>query len=76
MTTQFYEYEGSSVYVCENCMQDDLKKTREGKLVEDEAVTPNMVKRLPDPEHNAYQCDGCLAQSEGYDEMIDEYDDV
>lgn len=75
MTIQFYEYTGSSVYVCERCLVDDLTKTKLGVLKGDEAVTRDMVKLLPNPEHNAYQCDGCNEQSEGYDEAIDEDSD-
>jgi hypothetical protein len=71
MTTQFYEYPGGN-YVCEECLKIDLSDTKLGRLKGDEAVTKDMAKLLPDPEHNAYQCDGCLTQSEGYDEAIDE----
>lgn len=68
MSLRFYEYDGGMI-VCHDCLQRDLEDTRRGRLTGDERVYPGMYRQTHDP---ALQCDGCLVQSDDYDDYINE----
>jgi len=65
---KFYEYIGSGIIVCQQCLDNDLLKTETGQYKGDEAVTLDMVERAETPA----QCDTCLIQSDDYDDVMDE----
>jgi len=63
----YYEYDGSGMIVCGECLDADLEKTRAGELVDEEKVYPGMFTRMKDDQVEPYQCDGCLKQNAAYD---------
>jgi len=63
----WYEYEGTGTILCGKCVQTDLDRTAKGEYTGSLAVTLDMVEELSLDE-GAYQCDGCLDQSENYDD--------
>jgi hypothetical protein len=62
---KFYEYSSGTV-VCEECLNEDIRKTRLGEFTGDEAVSNGMYEEIETPA----QCDNCLTQSEDYDYML------
>lgn len=64
MPMKFYEYTEAGIIVCEDCLKEDLRKTEAGEYTEDEAITPGMYE----PAETPAQCDGCLTQSDDYDD--------
>lgn len=65
----FYEYDGSGMIVCGECLDADLLATQMGQLVDDEKVYPGMFTRLRDDQVEAYQCDSCLKQNAAYEAL-------
>lgn len=68
----YYEYIGSGMIVCGECLDNDLEATRKGELIDDEKVYPGMFSRMKDDRVEAYQCDNCLKQNEAYEALESE----
>lgn len=66
---KFYDVDGGGASIfCGRCIQEMFDDTAAGRLEGDEVVTPDMVEAVSG---TAYQCDSCLEQGEGYDNLID-----
>jgi hypothetical protein len=65
----YYEYRGSEMIVCGECLDKDLAATKRGDLVGDERIFPGRYLRLKDDHTEAYQCDGCGVQNEPYEQL-------
>jgi hypothetical protein len=67
MPLRFYEYTSGTV-VCEDCLNEDLRRTNNGEYTGDEAVSIGMFQQIETPA----QCDSCLEQSDDYDDVLEE----
>ncbi len=65
----YYEYVGSGMIVCGECLDSDLKATADGDYTGDERVHQGMFTRLKDDRTEAYQCDSCGKQNAAYEEL-------
>jgi hypothetical protein len=64
---KWYEYDEDQIF-CGACMIDMVKKTQNGTFIDDEAVDPDLISEVKDPDE-PMQCDECLTQNEAYEEL-------